>query len=93
MNQIFGRSVATAGDMFFGTISAPVIVVYAYAAVPPSGVLTVDASYCAAHGLAAFDGACIAEALREADEFAGAVGVVEIAPGKPLRLCECPGWG
>ena len=72
--------------MFFGTISESDRLIFAFSAAPPSGVMTVDASYCAAHGLAAFDGACITEALLEAEEFDGAIGVVEIAPGKPLRV-------
>ena len=96
LNERFGFSLAASDGLLFATQYSVHSVIRAYSLVPPSGVLAVDAAYCATHGLAAFDGRCISEALAEAHEFEGAIGVVAIAPG--VFCCgllaghPCVGW-
>ena len=87
LDDQLGSSVAIGGDVVavgaigeddgdFGSGA-----VYAYVTGLPTGVLVVDAAYCAGLGFSPNNGSCIQAALAEANAFDGAIGTVYIAPG------------
>lgn len=79
--ESLGRIAAAAGDLVMSSAKVPGRELLLYTAAPATGVLTVNAAFCAAHGLTAFDGRCISAALAEVDAFPGAYIAVTIEPG------------
>lgn len=88
-DEEFGNAVAVVGDMVFIGASSVAIgnltnrgEVSLFSLALPVLQLTVDAAFCAEHGVASFSGACIAAALDEADVKSGAIAVVALEPGR-----------